>query len=120
MRSNPTVPARVCRFCIVCSPKSAHACRAGVDMDTKRVAQRRALSPVLQVEEFRPLSSTVRVEFGACSDGKPRNAPIDDHYLVVRLGRTQETVLTSLMEGDVPGRFLEYGYAMLLADGIGG
>jgi protein phosphatase len=86
----------------------------------ERAAERRAVSPVLRAEDFRPLSSTVRVQFGAHSDGRPRNAPADDHYLVVRLGRSQETVLTSLMESDVPHRFTEYGYAMVLADGLGG
>src|SRR5262249_31896303 len=86
--------------------------------DQERVARRRAVSPVLRAEDFRPLSSSVQVEFGAHSDGRPRNAPNDDHYLIVRLGRSQETIATSLAEGHVPQRFMEYGYAMFLADGI--
>src|SRR5256885_10824071 len=89
------------------------------DSNLDRAERRRAFSPVLQVEDFRPLSSTVRVEFGAHSDGRPRQAPNEDHYLVVRLGRSQETVLTTLSEADVPQRFIEHGYAMLVADGIG-
>jgi protein phosphatase len=91
-----------------------------LDLETDRAAVRHACSPVLDVEEFRPLSSTVSIEFGAFSDGKPRNVASDDHYLVVRLGRSQETVLTSLSAGDAPQRFLESAYCLLLADGIGG
>ena len=43
----------------------------------------------------------------------------EDHYLVVRLGRYQETLATSLSGSDVPPRFEESGYAMLVADGLG-
>src|SRR5437868_14585215 len=89
-------------------------------LNVERVGQRRAFSPVLEVDEFRPLSATVRVEFGAHSDGRPRNAVNGGHYLIVQLGRSQETVLTSLSDLDVPQRFLEHGYAMLLADGVDG
>jgi hypothetical protein len=88
--------------------------------DFDRIAQRRAVSPVLQNEDFRPLSAVVRVEFGAHSDTSPHITPDDDHYLILRLGRSQETIATSLSAADVPQQFLEYGYAMLLADGVGG
>jgi serine/threonine protein phosphatase PrpC len=89
------------------------------DSNLERTERRRAFSPVLQSEDFRPLSSSVRVEFGAHSDGRPRHSPNEDHYLVVELGRSQQTIVTSLSEGDVPQRFVEQGYAMILADGIG-
>jgi protein phosphatase len=42
-----------------------------------------------------------------------------DHFLAIRLGRMQETLLTSLPAADLPPRFEEYGFAMLVADGIG-
>jgi protein phosphatase len=42
-----------------------------------------------------------------------------DHYLAVRLERAQETLATSLSPADIPEPFHEYGYAMLVADGIG-
>jgi hypothetical protein len=74
-------------------------------LDSQRLAQRRAITPVLRADEFHPLSSTVRVEFGAHSDGRPRRAPNDDHYLVVRLARSQETVLTSLWDAEAPQRW---------------
>src|SRR6185503_20334141 len=44
----------------------------------------------------------------------------DDHYLVVRLSRSEETLQTSLTRRDVPRRFDEYAYAAVVADGIGG
>jgi protein phosphatase len=43
----------------------------------------------------------------------------DDHFLVVRLGRYEETLFTSLTDVDVPRRFDEYAYAAAVADGIG-
>ena len=43
-----------------------------------------------------------------------------DHYLVLRLGRHQETLLTSLPDEAIAARFDEYGYAMVVADGMGG
>jgi serine/threonine protein phosphatase PrpC len=43
----------------------------------------------------------------------------EDHYLVVQLERSQQTLATSLSSSDVPDPFQEYGYAMLVADGIG-
>jgi len=81
--------------------------------------RRRALSPILGTEEFRPLSASVRVEVaGRTHRGKVR--PINtDHYLVIRLGRHQETVLSSLAQADLPQEFHEQGYVMLVADGLG-
>jgi serine/threonine protein phosphatase PrpC len=66
-----------------------------------------------------PLSSTVHVEFGAESRRGKLRSVNDDHYAVVRLGRNQETLLTSLPGGVIPKRFDEYGYAMVVADGLG-
>jgi protein phosphatase len=85
-----------------------------------RVDQQRALSPLLDFPEFRPLSSRVRVEFGAASHcGKVRLVN-EDHYLVVRLGRSQETLATTLADAEVPDRFDESAFAMIVADGLGG
>lgn len=66
-----------------------------------------------------PPSVDVDVEFGAWSRRGPRRSVNDDHYLVVRLGRHQETLMTSLPADDVPQRFDEYGYGMVIADGMG-
>ena len=61
----------------------------------------------------------MRVKFGARSHQGSARQRNEDHYLVVRLGRHQETLATSLSGNDVPPRFEEHGYAMLVADGLG-
>jgi protein phosphatase len=43
----------------------------------------------------------------------------EDHYLVITLGRSQETVFTSLPETLIGKRFDEQGFAMIVADGLG-
>ena len=48
---------------------------------------------------------------------RPRN---EDHFLVTRIGRYMETVLSSLPPGEVPDRVEEAGYALIVADGMGG
>ena len=69
-------------------------------------------------EDFRTLSSAIRVDFAARSH--PGQQPAnEDHYLVLRLGRYQETLATSLPDGEVPARFDETGYGILVADGMG-
>ncbi|HKT79955.1 MAG TPA: protein phosphatase 2C domain-containing protein [Vicinamibacterales bacterium] len=82
-------------------------------------ARRKALAQLIAPDEFEPLSATVKVEFGARSDRgrvRPQN---DDHYLVIRLSRTLDTILTSLPDADLPPRFEEFGYGMAVADGLG-
>jgi PPM family protein phosphatase len=69
-------------------------------------------------EGFRTLSSAIQVDFAARSH--PGQQPAnEDHYLVLRLGRYQETLATSLPDGEVPARFDETGYGILVADGMG-
>jgi protein phosphatase len=61
----------------------------------------------------------VRVEFGALSHrGKVRENN-EDHYVVVRRRRSRDVVLTSLPAG-VLAPSDESGYAMAVADGVGG
>ena len=61
----------------------------------------------------------MRVTIGARSHQGALRQRNEDHYLVVRVGRDQETLATSLSGSDVPPQFEEYGYAMLVADGLG-
>jgi PPM family protein phosphatase len=68
---------------------------------------------------FRPPSARVEVEYGAATDPGRRRATSDDHYWIMRLGRSQETIKSSLPDGCVPDRFDEYAYGMLVADGMG-
>jgi serine/threonine protein phosphatase PrpC len=67
---------------------------------------------------FPPLSSTVSVQVAARSHrgGRPENG---DHFLIVELGRYQQTIATNLPDGQVPVRFEEAGYGMIVADGLG-
>ena len=61
----------------------------------------------------------VEVTFGARSRRGPLRFQNDDHYMVMRFGRYQETLLTSLSTDDVARRFDEDGYGMVVADGLG-
>ncbi len=89
------------------------------DEEDPDVARRNALSPILSTTETMPLAATVHVECGACSHaGKVRDVN-QDHYLVMRLARSQTTLATSLPRRDIPEDYNEFGYAMLLADGLG-
>jgi protein phosphatase len=76
------------------------------------------LTPSLNYPPFRPLSSTVTAQVTARSlaGARPVN---DDHFLVVELGRHQQTLATNLPDGHVPARFQETGYGMIVADGMG-
>jgi PPM family protein phosphatase len=72
------------------------------------------------VQPFRPYSSLVRVDVSALSDRGLIRSTNEDHYFVARIGRSLETVLTNLPDGSVPARADELGYAMIVADGMGG
>jgi hypothetical protein len=77
--------------------------------------------PVVAVAEGTPPtdSALVRVELAAVSHRglvRPNN---EDHYLVLRYGRTIEKLLTNLADRQVPSHSDEVGYGMLVADGVG-
>ena|SRR5436190_2258953 len=76
------------------------------------------LASALTDEAFPPLSSTVRVQVAARSHrgGRPVN---DDHFLTVEFGRYQRTLATNLPDDQVPARFHEAGYGMIVSDGLG-
>lgn len=62
----------------------------------------------------------VRVDFGGRSHlGKvrPNN---EDHFLVARLDRTLQTLVTNLAHGTIPAESSDTVYGMLVADGMGG
>jgi protein phosphatase len=90
-----------------------------VEDEIAKAARRRLLSPVLQTGDFRTLASSVQVELGARSHRGKRRHQNDDHYLAIRLGRSQTVLETSLTSADVPRPYEEYAYAMLVADGLG-
>src|SRR6187401_3012170 len=66
-----------------------------------------------------PLSTTVQVTFGARTRRGRRHARNEDHYLVLSLTRHQETLLTTIPDDLIRTRFDEFGYAMVVADGMG-
>ena len=79
---------------------------------------RSVVSQPVDLADFYPLSSALAVEVAAasvCGRLRPHNT---DHYLAIRFGRLQETIVTSLAAADLPPRFEEYAYAMLVADGL--
>jgi PPM family protein phosphatase len=69
-------------------------------------------------QHFRPVSSRVEVEFGAHSRRGTASSVNQDHYLITRLARHQETVKTSLPPDILAKRFEEHGWAMVVADGL--
>jgi len=69
-----------------------------------------------------PFSSRINVDFFGMSEKGLVRSNNEDHFLLVRVGRAVETVLTNLGEAEtLPGElFEESGYGMVLADGVGG
>jgi PPM family protein phosphatase len=66
------------------------------------------------------ISSKVRLDFGtATHPGKQRNKN-EDAYIIYRTGRYWERVQTSIKPDELPELVEEIGYAMAVADGIGG
>ncbi len=57
--------------------------------------------------------------FGLSDVGHVR-ATNEDHFLIARIGRYFQTLGTSLPAGEVPDRTEEAGYALIVADGMGG
>src|SRR5262245_24487323 len=67
-----------------------------------------------------PSSSLVRVDLGGASHRGKVRPNNEDHFLLARFGRYLETVRTNLPADAVPARAEEIGYAMVVADGMGG
>jgi PPM family protein phosphatase len=62
----------------------------------------------------------VQVEFGALSHiGKIREKN-QDHFLVTRIGRSLNVIATNLPAIDLPQLDEDFGYGMVVADGMGG
>jgi protein phosphatase len=65
-------------------------------------------------------SSKVEVDLAAVSDRGLVRENNQDHYLVVRIGRSLQTVLTNLLAAQVPAQAEEVAYGLIVADGMGG
>lgn len=70
--------------------------------------------------EFPPPAATVDVEFGADTRRGRGRELNGDHYSIIRLGRSQDTVRASVDQGGgLAKHYEEHGYAMVVADGSG-
>jgi len=67
-----------------------------------------------------PLSSLVRLDVDARSHPGYHRTNNEDQFFVTRLGRTLQTLISSLPAGEVPERTEEVNYVMVVADGMGG
>jgi PPM family protein phosphatase len=67
-----------------------------------------------------PRSSTMQVTFGAWSERGRLHPVNEDHYLILRLERSQDTIRTSLPEPLFEKHFMEHGYGLIVADGMSG
>jgi protein phosphatase len=94
------------------------AAAVGVE-STNAMIRRENMSCLLALDEFRPGSSNVLIDIGAQSHQGTVRSSNDDHYLVLRVGRNQDTLLSSLPRGDLPSQFEEFAYCLLVADGVG-
>jgi PPM family protein phosphatase len=83
------------------------------------VQWRSVISRPVDIQPFKPLSLAVTLQVAASSIAGKLRPFNTDHYLAIRLGRMQETMLSSLTPADLPPRFEEFGYALLVADGLG-
>jgi hypothetical protein len=70
-------------------------------------ARRKLFASVLSTDDFEPASALVRADFAARSHRGRAFKDNEDHYLALRLGRSEETLDTSLINLDVPHRFDE-------------
>ena len=72
------------------------------------------------VTDSETISSRTIVDLGAVSHRgrvRPKN---EDSFLISRFGRSMRTLISNLPPDDAPGLHAEIGYAMLVADGMGG
>lgn len=79
---------------------------------------KRAPRPVFQ--PFPVPSSLIRVDVAAQSHAGRVRQNNEDQFLVAKLTRSMETMLTTLPSEDVPARADEINYLMVVADGMGG
>jgi protein phosphatase len=74
----------------------------------------------MEPQEFPASAASVQASFGAHSRRGRSQLRNGDHYLILELGRHQQTLFTSLPESAVSHRYDEFAYAMIVADGSGG
>src|SRR5215470_2038014 len=88
--------------------------------DSSRAEWRAAVSRPIDAQAFQPVSASIGLEVAGVSVCGKTQLQNTDHFVAIRLGRMQETLTTSLAAADLPPRFEEYAYSMLVADGLDG
>jgi protein phosphatase len=73
-----------------------------------------------EIKQPRPFSSQVRVQFGAVSDKGKKRSNNEDAFIIFRTGRYFQRVMTNVSDDQLPEHHEENGYAMAVADGMGG
>ena len=73
----------------------------------------------MEISPFYPLSSVGVLDIAGRSVRGRLHSHNSDHYLAMKLGRIQETLISSLAPEDLPSRFEEYAYSILVANGRG-
>jgi protein phosphatase len=92
-------------------------------MQTKRDPDTSDYLPLVGPDEGerpQPLSALVRIDLGALSHPGKVRPNNEDHFLAARFGRSMVTLRTNLTQEQIPARFDELGYALVVADGMGG
>jgi len=82
--------------------------------------RRKLFASMLGADDFKPASAVVRAEVAARSHRGRVFKEDEDHYLALRLTRSEETLHAILVSRDVPHQFEECAYAAVVADGVGG
>jgi serine/threonine protein phosphatase PrpC len=73
-----------------------------------------------RTEPLNTKSALARVDIAALSHPGRVRPDNEDHYLVVKFGRSLDVLMTNLPEGAAPARAEEVGYGLIVADGMGG
>jgi protein phosphatase len=90
-----------------------------LDNEREDTSRRHSVAAPVKADDFMPATALVRAEFGARSHRGGVQEQNDDHYLILRLLRRSDTLLTSLASIDLPTGVDEHAYAAAVADGIG-
>ena len=80
----------------------------------------RVSSPLEAKPGWQTISSRTNVDFGAVSHKGKVRPNNEDSFLVMRFERGMQTLLTNLPTDQISDRYQERGYAMFVADGMGG
>jgi protein phosphatase len=79
-----------------------------------------SLGEITGAEPPPEFSSLVRVDLEGLTDAGKVRTNNEDHFLIARFGRSMVTLKTNVASSLIPERFDETGYALVVADGLGG